>query len=232
MNILAIVQRASTKIGLARPSQVYGSSQQVAYDLQEVIADAVTSIVEAHDWQVLRAMATVTGDGASTEFDLPGDFNRMVKYAELWSSRYQWTMNHIATTDEWLGLLTLPYTQVSGSWTIYGGKLHILDTMASTETAKFFYIRDKAVTSEGGTHKAAFTADTDSFRLNDDLLRLAIIYKWKQAKEQDYSEEMADFNIMLNRMIDKDGGSKPILSGNRPVRAKVAWPGTISGVAP
>lgn len=232
MDILTLVQRASTKIGIPRPSQVYGASQQVASDLQEVIADAVTSIVEAYDWQVLREMATVTGDGASTGFDLPGDFNRMLKHASLWSSRYQWTMNHVATTDEWLGLLTLPYTQVSGSWTIYGGKLHILDTMSSSETAKFFYIRNTAVASQDGTLKAEFSADTDTFRLNDDLLRLAIIYKWKQAKGQDYSEEMADFNILLNRMIDKDGGSKPVLSGNKPVRANVAWPGTISGTAP
>src|SRR5690606_1358481 len=127
------------------------------------------------------------------------------KTASMWSSRYLWAMDHVLDTDRWLELLTLPYTQVTGSWTIYGGQVQILDIMASGDTAQFFYIKNLPVASALAVPKAEFTADDDTFRLSEELLRLAIIYKWKQAKQQAYEEEMADFNIMLNRMIDKDG---------------------------
>lgn len=235
MTILSVCQRLSTKIGIARPTVIYASTDRDMYALQEVIADAVLTIKEAHDWQLFRAIETLTGDASAVGFDLPSDYDRMLRTASLWSSRYQWAMEHILDTDRWLELLTLPYTQTTGSWTIYGGQIQILDTMATGDTAKFFYIKNLPVVSVTSTTKAAFTADDDSFRLDEELLRLAIIYKWKQAKQQAYEEEMADFNIMLNRMIDKDGGSKPIVSGGRRSTWRdrnVAWPGSISGVAP
>jgi hypothetical protein len=235
MTILSVCQRLSTKIGIARPTVIYASTDRDMYSLQEVIADAVLTIKEAHDWQLFRAIHTLDGDGSAQSFSLPIDYDRMLRTASLWSSRYQWAMEHILDTDRWLELLTLPYTQTTGSWTIYGGELQILDTMATGDTAKFFYIKNLPVVSITSTTKAAFTADDDSFRLDEELLRLAIIYKWKQAKQQAYEEEMADFNIMLNRMIDKDGGSKPIVSGGPRSTWRdrnVAWPGSISGVVP
>jgi hypothetical protein len=228
MTILSVVQNASTKIGIARPTVLYAATTQDAYALQAVINDAVLTILNAHDWHLLRTIETVTGDGSATGFALPSDYDRMLTTASLWSSRYQWAMDHIVDTDKWLELLTLPYTQVSGSWTVYGGELHILDTMASTETAKYWYISNLVVAPNAGSNKTAFTADNDTFRLNEELLRLCIIYKWKQSKLQDYSEEMQDFNILLNRMMHKDGGSKPVIHGNRTVRANYAWPGTAS----
>lgn len=235
MTILSVCQRLSTKIGIARPSAIYASTDRDMYSLQEVIADAVLTIKEAHDWQLFKAIHTLTGDGIKGGFDLPADYDRMLKTASMWSSRYLWAMDHVLDTDRWLELLTLPYTQVTGSWTIYGGQVQILDIMASGDTAQFFYIKNLPVASAGAVPKAAFTADDDTFRLSEELLRLAIIYKWKQAKQQAYEEEMADFNIMLNRMIDKDGGSKPVVSGRRGASWRnnnVAWPGSISGVVP
>lgn len=235
MTILSVCQRLSTKIGIARPSVIYASTDRDMYALQEVIADAVLTIKEAHDWQLFKAIHTLTGTGAAVGFALPSDYDRMLRTASLWSSRYLWAMDHVLDTDRWLELLTLPYTQVTGSWTIYGGQIQILDTMATGDTAKFFYIKNLPVVSAASATKAAFTADDDSFRLNEELLRLAIIYKWKQSKQQAYEEEMADFNIMLNRMIDKDGGSKPIVSGRHGASWRnnnVAWPGSISGIVP
>jgi hypothetical protein len=230
MTILSVVQNASTKIGIARPTVLYAATTQDSYAMQAVILDAVLTILKAYDWHLLRTIETVTGDGSATGFDLPNDYDRMLTTASLWSSRYQWAMDHIVDTDQWLELLTLPYTQVSGTWTVYGGQLHILDTMALTETAKYWYISNLVVSPSGGGTQAAFTADDDVFRLSEELLRLCIIYKWKQSKLQDYSEEMQDFNILLNRLMNEDGGSKPIIRGTRPVRANYAWPGTVSPV--
>lgn len=228
MTILSVVQNASTKIGIARPTVLYAATTQDSYAMQAVISDAVLTILKAYDWQALRTIETVTGDGSASGFDLPDDYDRMLTTASMWSSRYQWAMDQIPDTDKWLELLTLPYTQVSGSWTIYGDQLHILDTMQSAETAKYWYISNLVVAPAGGGTQAAFSADDDAFRLSEELLRLCIIYKWKQSKLQDYSEEMQDFNVLLNRLMNEDGGSKPVIRGGARVRGNYAWPGTIS----
>jgi hypothetical protein len=231
MTLLSVIQNAAVRIGIARPTQVFGSTDRTMYDVQAVIAGAVDAIREVHDWQVLKTLETYTGDGVSTTFDLPSDYDRMLVTASIWSSRYNWAVNHILDTDLWLQLVTLPYTQATGSWTIYGGQFHIMDTMASTETAKFFYISNQIVRSSTGTGQNAFLADTDLFRLDEELLRLAFIWRWKQEKGRDYAEDMSNYEIKLAQAIGKDGGSKPIVTGtiSRSWRDRgVTWPGTIS----
>lgn len=231
MTLLSIVQNASTKIGIARPTAIVASTSRTMQAVQSIMAEAVDAILETHDWQLFKAINTYTGDGAAQSFTLPSDYQRMLKTASVWSSRYLWAMNHVLDTDRWLELVTLPYTQVTGSWTIYGGEFHILDTMALNDTAKFFYIVNTPIASSGGNPQTAFLADTDVFRLDEELLRLCFIYRWKNSVGRDYAEDLSNYEIKLAQSIDDDGGSKPIVSGTpgRSWRGRnVAWPGNVT----
>lgn len=233
MTILSVVTQAATKIGIEVPSMVFAGTTRTLLEVQAIVNECAEEITDAHDWQVLKAIATLTGDGSSDAFDLPDDYDRQLKTASLWSSRYTWSMHHVLGSDDWLELVTLPYTMTNGSWTIYGGQLHILDTMAAADTAKFFYIKNTRVHPASGANKATFTADDDSFVLSEELLRRCFVWKWKEAHGQAYDEPMADYMSKLATEIDKDNGSKPVLSG-RPMTSwrtpGVAWPGTITPV--
>lgn len=235
MTVLDVAKRVALKIGVAQPSQLFASTSREHVELAALLNEAAGDILDTHDWQLLKTIQTITGDGASTSFALPSDYDRMLRTASVWSSRYLWAMDHILDTDQWMELLVLPYTQVNGTWTIYGGQFHILDTMASGDTAKFFYISNLIVSPASGANKARFTADDDSFRLSEKLLELLAVVKWKAQKGQLSADEIADYDDELKRLIDKDGGSKPIVSG-RPGRSwrqsGVAWPGSVSGIVP
>lgn len=233
MTILGVVQQLATKIGIAVPSVLFAGTTRTHLELQALVNECAEEIGDVHDWNKLKAIATLTGDGSATAFDLPTDYDRQLKTASLWSSRYKWAMNHVLDSDQWLELVTLPYTQVNGSWTVYGGQLHILDTMPLADTAKFFYIMNTRVDPAAGSNKATFTADDDSFVLSEELLRRMLEWKWKAAHGQPYDEPMADYNVKLMTEIDKDNGSKPIVSGQPRTSWRtpgVAWPGTISPV--
>jgi hypothetical protein len=238
MTLLSIVQDASVKIGIARPTQVIAATTREMYDAKAVMAEATNAILEAHDWQLLKTIATITGDGTTTAFPLStvaADYYRMLKTASFWSSRYLWAINHVLDTDRWLELLTLPYTQITGSWSLFGGNVNILDTMALNDTAKFFYISNMVWASSGGSPQPTFLADTDVFRLDEELLRLCFIWRWKQEKGRDYAEDLSNYEIKLSQCMDRDGGSKPVVSGSlgRNWRGRnIAWPGTISPVVP
>jgi hypothetical protein len=101
--------------------------------------------------------------------------------------------------------------------------------MAGSETVKFFYISNQLVS--GG--KTEFTDDADVFVLNERLLKLAIIYLWKQMKGQDFAAELSDFEQAMDLEMDKDGGSAPVVSGNNVIRhnrqRSNVWPGTVTG---
>jgi len=235
MTVLDVAKDVAPKIGITVPSQLFAATSREMVELRLFIKETADDIATVFDWQLLKTLHTITGDGAATGFTLPSDYDRMLTTASVWSSRYLWEMAHVVDTNRWLELLTLPYTQITGSWTIYGGQFHILDTMANGDTAKFFYLSNLIVSSSGGSNKDAFSADDDSFRLSEKLLALGTVVKWKAQKSQPYDEDLALYNIELAGLMDKDGGSKPTLSGRPPVtwrQPNVAWPGTISGAIP
>ncbi|TIP49637.1 MAG: hypothetical protein E5X77_10015 [Mesorhizobium sp.] len=234
MAILDVVKSAATVLGMDVPSLVYGATTREMVEMQELANVMATEIADAHDWQKLLVQKTFTGDGVADAFDMPADFLRMQKTSSLWSSRWLWATEHLTSPDQWTELQVTPVASVNGYWIIFGDQFHQWPVMASTETVKFFYVSNQLIAAGNGSLKTAFTEDADTFRLPEDLLKKAIIYRWKQNKGQAYEQDFDDYQDMLLRRIDSDAGSKPVVSGRPPVSwrgRRVAWPGTVTGAA-
>jgi hypothetical protein len=155
----------------------------------------------------------------------------MQKTSSMWSSRWLWATNHLSSPDRWIELQVTPVASVNGYWIIYGDQFHQWPVMATTETVKFFYVSNNLVTASNSSLKTAFTEDADTFRLSERLLKLAIIYRWKQDKGQAYEQCLDDFQTLLLREIDKDADRNLCL---RPPYVSwrgrnVAWPGSVTG---
>lgn len=233
MTVLSVCQNVSLVIGLNKPDQVFSSTDREMQELGRLANEIAERLMLDFDWQVLQTIQTYTGDDVSEGFDLPSDYDRMVEAASMWSSRWTWAFNHIVSPDTWLEYQVVPYTFVNGNWMIYGGQLHVLPIMTSTETLKFFYVSKNICKSAGGTPKALFTADDDELRIPEKLLELGMIWQWRANKGLPYEEDMVNFEKFINKRMTKDAGSNPIISGN-PLRWKRsgawAFPQTVGGV--
>jgi len=230
MSVLTVAQQVSLSVGIGRPLTVFASTSREGQEMQAVANEAAAVIADAFDWQALLRVQMFTGTGSSESFDLPDDYRRMQENASLWSSRYRADIRHIVSTDEWLSLDVYPIGDTFGVWTIFGGKMHVRPVMSAGETVRFFYVSN-ALSSSGPT----FTNDTDIFALDERLLKLCMIYLWKQEKGQDFTAELSDFEMALDKARNRDAGSKPVLSGNvggsRNRRGGNVWPGSVSGAA-
>lgn len=232
MAILDVVQGAATVLGLDVPTQVYGNTAREMVEMQDLANVMASEIADAYDWQKLLIYNTFTGDGIVSTFDLPADYSRMQKSSSLWSSRWLWATNHLTSPDQWTQLQVTPVASVNGYWIIFGDQFHQWPVMANGETVKFFYVSNLIVKASNNSTKAMFSEDADTFRLSERLLKLAIIYRWKQNKGQAYEQWFDDYQTLLLRDIDKDPGSKPVISGGPPVSWRgrgIAWPGTVTG---
>lgn len=234
MTVLSAIQQACSVMGLTVPLAVYGSTEREQIELQDVANEVNEGVVRAYDWQALKAIGTITGDGSEEDFTISTfapDYHRMTQKATLWvTSRPFYPLEHITDTDLWLGIVTSGLTTTLGQWTIYGDQFHIMPALAAADTAKFYYISSYSVMPASGTNKARFTLDTDTFRLNERLLRLGIIWQWKANKGQPYAEDLANFEIALQGEISRDKGSKIITAGvqrSRMFGAEAAWPGSL-----
>lgn len=229
MTILSVCQEAAKVIAIAVPSVVTSSTRREHVELLAVANEMADRIAKGHDWQALAKVATITGTGAAAAFDLPTDYDRMLVKSQLWSTMLQTPFSHITDLDKWLQLDTQAFDFVVNAWTIYGGQIHVKPTMPTTTTARYFYISNEVVKASNGSTKTDFTSDDDTFRLNEQLLKLGIIWQWRANKGLPYAEDMANYEQLLERLVLRDRGSSMLRIGRvrMPSDVQVAYPQAI-----
>jgi hypothetical protein len=230
MSILSVVADASSKLGITRPTQLIADTGQTSVELQATIAEVAGIIRDKYDWQAYTALGVLTGDGSALAFNFPASYARMIKVARLWpSAQPNAPLTHIVGLDRWLGMIVQNFSAVVGAWTILGNQINIriggqTTPLALAATVSFYYITTLQFTDAGGTPKAAVTADDDIFRLTPNpavgerLLKLGLIYKWKQDKGRPYAQDLSDFEDACAVTLGADRGSKEIVVG------AVRWP--------
>jgi hypothetical protein len=238
MTALSIVQDASLRIGVPYPSELFAGTSRALVELKATLLDCARMVAydTGHDWTALKTLNTFTGNGTDLAFDMPADYQRMLKKATVWPSDNPYTpMIHYTDTDEWLGMLSQAFPPLSGAWTLIGDQMHIRvggssSPLGTGVTAQFYYLTKKYARNAGGTAIAAFSADDDTYRLDERLLTLAVIYRWKQAHGQDYAEELSDYGNALAERIGSDKGSNIFAVGGRTTTALDlgwAYPGVL-----
>lgn len=230
MTVLSVAKNAALVLGLSQPTSLYSSTNREDKELARLANRVASQIMRDNAWQILTTQKTYTGDGTSEAFDLPSDYDRMLEGADMWSSRWQWPFYHVSDLNAWLELQVTPYTFVDGNWTVYGDQFHFLPIMATGETLKFWYVSKNYAKDANNVAKAAFSVDTDTFRLDEELLELGIIWQWKKDKGLPFEEHMREYETLLAQRCRADRGANSVVSGERmrlPRRAVNAFPQTV-----
>lgn len=229
MSVLSVIQGLSAKIGVSRPAAIFGSTEREHFELADMANDTADYIARLHEWQALKRRYTITGNGATDAYALPDGYDRMPVVQRVWTDRLQCPLEGPVDHDVWLGRLTRREDFSLGSWTLLGGAIAFNPVLADGETASFYYLEGSYAIDADDMVKPAFTADDDLFRLDERLLRLGIIWRWRMQKGMPYAEDLGDFEALLSYRIGKDGGPKVIAAGRRARTCdiEVAYPRTI-----
>lgn len=217
MTILSVVQKAALYLGLEVPATFYTNTGRTWQEMQVIVSDCVSEVLMEYDWQAVKKIATITGDGVQTEFDMPADYGRMVRDAHMWTNFFVfWPGVQVQSVDSWLAMEEVGFfaTPVP-MWIIFGNKFHIRPALGSGETLRYFYISNFVVKNAGsdiGTN-SGFTLDTQSFVLDEDLLRLCIVYNWKMRNGQDYASDLQAYEDHKSYLIGQDKGPRVIVEG-------------------
>lgn len=229
MTILSVIEDACKVIGLDVPEAVASSTTREHVELLQIANEIAERIAKGHEWQTLNRIHTLTGDGSTEDFDLPSDYDRMLTKAQVWSSSLETPLSPISDRDKWLGMDVQSFDFVVNAWIIYGGQMHIKPALANAVTAKFFYQSNLLVTPATGGNTATFTLDDDTFRLDERLLKLGIIWQWRANKGLPYAEDRDNYDSLFERLASHDKGSRMIRVGGArmPKGVKTAYPQSI-----
>ncbi|MBN9552179.1 MAG: hypothetical protein J0H31_25795 [Alphaproteobacteria bacterium] len=233
-SILSIIQDVATVIGVDVPTVFMTSQEREHVELAALANEMAERIGRAYDWQALAAIATYTGDGVTEDFDLPSDFDRMPVSAKVWSTSIQSPLSAIPDRDTWLAYDVQNISLVFGAWTIYGGQIHIKTALGAGATAKHWYQSNQIVKAKDEsdviTYSDAFAADADMYRLDDQLLKLGIIWQWKANKGLAYGEDLQNYEELKEKLIARDKGGRMMIIGQArmPGNVDLALPVTVT----
>lgn len=229
MSLLTVFQQACTSgIALEKPSAVYGSTTREHVELANIANEMAAMIAASHEWQILNKIAVITGDGTTEDFALPSDFDRMLDKSQLWSTSLETPLSPISDRDDWLELDIKTFDFVINAWIIYAGEIHIKPALSTGVQVKYFY-QSNLWGLNGATPISEFTADTNTFRIDERLLKLGIIWKWREMKGLPYAEDLATYERLLAKLAMRDKGSRIIRLGKAvlPRDTTVAYPQSI-----
>ena len=216
MTLLSVVRDVCATVGVVQPTSIFASitGNRTMQEMLSLANEMVQRIsYDARDWTKLRTTATLIGDGATAEFDLPANFKRMLLTSNVWrSGSPETSMRFVSNMDQWMQNRISDYNNAWGEWTMLGGKIHIYPELGAGETATFAYLDKNCVDLAGGGRGDVFQNDLDAFALDERVLKLGMIAQWKAQKGSPYAEDMGTFGDALTMLAGHDQPA-PILVG-------------------
>jgi hypothetical protein len=210
VSLLSIIQGAATELNLNSPTAVISSTDTQVLQLLSLVKSDGLDLLRRYDWQILTKEATFSTVATQVQTTLAAvapDFYRFVN--ESMNNRTQkWRVLGPLTPQEWQRRLALgAQVGVVNSFRVRGGSIYFYPIPPASNTIYFEYISNKWVQDVGGTAKAAFTVDTDTSLIDEDILKLGVKWRFLKAKGLDYSEEFRSYEAALESVFGPDGGS-------------------------
>jgi hypothetical protein len=220
MTLLTVVKDVCATVGVQVPSTVFGGiannrTMQEMLSLANEMAQRIA--YDTRDWTRLRALANCVGDGVAIQFPLPANFKRMLLTTNVRTTvRPTQPVAFVASEDEWLESILNNQFHMNGQWIISGGALHIRPPLPAGAVAHYLYLDKNCVALASGGTGDAFMADTDTFLLDERLLKLGMVWQWKAQKGSPYAEDMGSYSDALANAMGHDAPA-PIIIDRRPM---------------
>lgn len=228
MTVLSACQSAFVRLVGRKPTTIFSSPDQMEIEMGDLSTEVAIDIMKSADWRALTKIHTLAGDGTATAFPLPADYDRMVLGQDVEDgNNWLWGYTAVYDLSEWIRITTSGFTAITpGWWIILDGQMQFSPAPASDAEAVFPYISNLIGRTAASAPIAAFTQDSDSFVLEDRLLTLGLIWRWKAQKGLEYAEDMATYEAALSQAQARDKGSSVIRKGwgNRRPGSYPAWP--------
>ena len=84
MSLLTLIQDAAPMCGVRQPSSVASNTDETVTKLKTIAQMEGDELARAHHWRRLKVQTTITGDGSTTTWPLPDDFDRHIAGDNIW----------------------------------------------------------------------------------------------------------------------------------------------------
>lgn len=185
MSLLTIAGDVFDEVQVQRETTIVGNTRPGARRLLRYANSIGRQLIRDHNWQALRREQTFTAASGQLQASaLPSDFLRFVPGTFYDRTNDGLLIGPIGPV-EWQMLVTHEYQgagHLERRFIYRNGEIRVIPGFDGGESCAFEYITDQWCEDTGGTGKTAFTVDTDTARIDEELLTLAIASAWLQGE--------------------------------------------------
>lgn len=229
MAILNVIQSASLRCGLPSPSGAVSATDLITQQMVSFAQQEGDETASSFDWRQLKIALTITGNGSTTLWPLPADFERFLPGEAFFSSMYP-TIPLIGpmTDEEFLAAKALPVMPIRPIWRLIGTNIEIWPALANGEVINSQYRTLNWILGADATAKSTFTLDSDTIRFPERIITMGVVWRWKRAAGLDYAEEFRTYQMERDKIAGHDAGNRTIHMSHRTRIPDNYWPGFIT----
>lgn len=210
MNLAGMLDSVLLESGMDTESAYVAATDDAVLRLVYLANRAARSIATNYDWQALIRTFTFSLT-TETKYALPTDIRAFVADT-AYADSYLFGVDMRTRPQLWR------YLQVNTTGTgpryrmrVFGDKIQVYQPQSGDEIT-FEYISDNPVMAvDGTTSKKTFTVDTDTWRLDDDLLVMDIIWRYKKLLGLDWQVDAAEYKTYLRTVQGQQAPAKTII---------------------
>lgn len=219
MSLLTMMGAAMNAMGFPAPAVVITSTDQMVLELLAMANTSGQGLVDAYDWQEITRQQLFTSvaafdQGAFNSNIVPtGDFNRIVNNT-LWNRSGSLQASGPITGVEWQNDQAFSAAAPAPKFRIWQGHLFIGPGVPTAgDTWAFEYVSSNFCQGASSTAQSAWAGDTDTGILDENLMKLDIIWRWKQSKSLEYADDLASFEDKFNLRTGQSTGARSLYLG-------------------
>lgn len=221
MTLLTTVQKAARRVGVPRPNVVATATDPTVALLFELAQQEGEELARYGDWRALRKEKTFTTVAAETQTDtpIPTDFAGFIDET-LWNRSARRPLWGPIDPAEWQAYKAQTTFPVRDGFTLRGTSWLMQPTPTAGQTIAYEYRSANWCQSSGGTAQSAWAADTDTGLISERLMRLGLIWRFKQARGLEWQTDHENYLSEVDSELAKERPRKIIdlKSGGPPQR--------------
>ncbi|MGI9338550.1 MAG: hypothetical protein ACR2P4_08590 [Gammaproteobacteria bacterium] len=234
MTLLTIIQDVADELTLQRPTSVIGNTDQTVTQLLALLnreGQNLAKLVNTYGgtWTILEKVHTFTTTSGEDEYALPDDYGWLLSDS-VWDRTSFWEMRGPLSPGQWQSFRS----GLSSSAAIRRKYRLRRTTTANSKTRSFsiepeptatgdtlvfeYATKEWVARSQSSAFDTKFTDDdSDEALLDEDLLEMGLIWRWKKAKGLNFAPDLAEYEIQRDIRMSQDPTSTrlPLAKGRR-----------------
>jgi hypothetical protein len=221
VSMVDVMNQAARRCKVRAPSDIVTSTAETAMELKDFLAETAEEVLDRLDLpSPITLDVNITGTGVAA-YALPNDFLRLTRDggAVLEATMSRRVCVPVATNAAWTGLSLLGSGGASRYYRLLGNAddgytIEFYRPLEAGSIITVSYVQKYWLRNDAEV-KSAWTDNADRLLLPEDVVRLGIIWRFKQSKGLAYADVVAEYEMRLSRKINDARGLKVIDIGGR-----------------